>query len=256
MISSTYSGPFLKENDISRQADKPIYTEDQVNDSQTQHTEQALVSCAAVRTELTLSNFTEVQPFTLATNASYPAKVKSKQILLISNTTPTQDTCYNRFLQYYKLPTLLLSQTIETFLKYIQNNYPELYTPQFIKISIYTNEPCSLPNHSLLPFEDILYCYKILLKSTTSSHSTSSSTLELSQLYTSSHIQQNLHLIIATHNVRGFNVASKRQIWQDYCINNNISIAYITETKISYKTKLSFCNNNLFTYYWANSDSS
>ena len=67
---------------------------------------------------------------------------------------------------------------------------------------------------------------------------------------------QNLHLNIVTYNVRGFNIASKRQIWQDYCINYNISIACITETKISSKTKLSFCNNNLFTYYWANSESS
>src|ERR1051325_12203486 len=67
--------------------------------------------------------------------------------------------------------------------------------------------------------------------------------------------QPNIHdlnLTIATHNVRGFNVASKRQIWQDYCTNHDISIASITETKISNKTKLSFCNNNLYTYYWAN----
>src|SRR6185436_9662410 len=65
-----------------------------------------------------------------------------------------------------------------------------------------------------------------------------------------------LNLTIATHNVRGFNEPTKREAWQDYCLNHNISIASITETKISDKTNLFFCNNNFFTYYWSNSPTS
>ena len=35
-----------------------------------------------------------------------------------------------------------------------------------------------------------------------------------------------------------------------------LTIISITKTKILHKTKLFFCNNNLYTYYWANSNSS
>ena len=58
-MSSTFSGPFLEENDVSGQVDKSIYAKDQVI-SQTQRTEQTLETCAAVRTELkTASDPTE-----------------------------------------------------------------------------------------------------------------------------------------------------------------------------------------------------
>ena len=49
-MSSTNSGPFLEENDVSRRVGKPIYVEEPINDGQTQHTEQTLDSCTAVRT--------------------------------------------------------------------------------------------------------------------------------------------------------------------------------------------------------------
>ena len=35
MMSSTNSGPFLEENDVSRRVGKPIYMEEPINDSQT-----------------------------------------------------------------------------------------------------------------------------------------------------------------------------------------------------------------------------
>ena len=40
-----------KENEISRQINKPIYVKGQVNDGQTQCTGQTIVSCTAVKAE-------------------------------------------------------------------------------------------------------------------------------------------------------------------------------------------------------------
>ena len=48
MMYSTNSRPFSEENDVSRQAVKPIYAEDWVNDGQAQHTGKTTVSFAAV----------------------------------------------------------------------------------------------------------------------------------------------------------------------------------------------------------------
>ena len=47
---------FNKENDVSGQAKKPIYMENQDNDSQTQCTEQTMELFAAVRAELQTVN--------------------------------------------------------------------------------------------------------------------------------------------------------------------------------------------------------
>src|SRR5260364_288922 len=52
IMSFIDNGPFLEENDISRQVDKSIYMKDQVDDGQTQCTGQAMVPLAAMRTEL------------------------------------------------------------------------------------------------------------------------------------------------------------------------------------------------------------
>ena len=57
------------------------------------------------------------------------------------------------------------------------------------------------PDHSLLPFKDFYYCSHIPLKSNTT-NSQSSEQFN----------PHNLYLNIATHNVRGFGKASKRQI--------------------------------------------
>src|SRR5260363_22315 len=76
MMFSTYSGPFLKENDVSRRAGKPIYAEDQVYDGQIQCTGQAMVSCSAVKTELkTASASTEINPSTSDTISSCHTEV-------------------------------------------------------------------------------------------------------------------------------------------------------------------------------------
>src|SRR5260364_200742 len=52
MMSSTFNGPFLEENEVSGQVVKSIYVEDQIYDSQIQYTGQAMLSCAAVKLSL------------------------------------------------------------------------------------------------------------------------------------------------------------------------------------------------------------
>jgi len=121
MMSSTSCRPFLEENDISRQAEKPIYAEDQDNDGQTQRTGQTMVSCAAVRTEHKTASASTEHKHTSDTNSSHPSEVQTLQNLNQNTST----TCYNRFLRYYKLPILLPSQTIGSFLRYIHDNYPQ-----------------------------------------------------------------------------------------------------------------------------------
>src|SRR6185437_2272845 len=80
IVSSTDSGPLLKENDISKQAEMPIYADEQCYDSQTQRTEQATVSCTAVRTALkTASASTEEQ--TLASDPKLSSHSEAESIL-------------------------------------------------------------------------------------------------------------------------------------------------------------------------------
>ena len=60
---------------------------------------------------------------------------------------------------------------------------------------------------------------------------------------------------IVSHNVRGLNNITKKQLWEDFCITNNFNIISLTETKLTdFKTK--FFNTNHFTYYLTNSDTS
>ena len=59
MMSSIEHGPFSEENDVSGRVVKSIYAENQVNDGQTQRTEQAMALFAAVRAEHTVSESTE-----------------------------------------------------------------------------------------------------------------------------------------------------------------------------------------------------
>ena len=251
-MSSTSCRPFLEENDISRQAEKPIYAKDQDNDGQTQRTGQTMVSCAAVRTEHKTASASTEHKHTSDTNSSHPSEVQTLQNLNQNTST----TCYNRFLRYYKLPILLPSQTIGSFLRYIHDNYPQYYSQQYIKISIYINkttdykeahiylpdDPTPLSNHSLLRFEDLLLCDKILLKSSPSNPTIlPQSTNPL------------LTLNIATHNVQGYNNPEKKLLWEEYCSKNNLHIISITETKIADLPSNRFLNTSQFSYFWSNS---
>src|SRR6185437_6762250 len=73
---STFCGPYSEENDVSRQAGKPIYVEELINDSQTQRTEQTLASCTTLRTEYTASSSTEDNYSTSDTISSSPSEVQ------------------------------------------------------------------------------------------------------------------------------------------------------------------------------------
>src|SRR6185437_17051806 len=74
MMSFTKSVPFLEENDVSRQAGKPIYVKDQANDGQTQCTGQTMVSSATVKTEYTASASIEGNSNFSDNNSSHPSE--------------------------------------------------------------------------------------------------------------------------------------------------------------------------------------
>ena len=103
MMSSTICGPFSEENDVSRQAGKPIYVEESSNDGQTQRTEQTLDSCTAVRAGHTVSDFAEDLTLSSDTKPSHPS----------------EETCFNKFLHKYNLPLLPLPQTLKSFLHHL-----------------------------------------------------------------------------------------------------------------------------------------
>jgi hypothetical protein len=174
-------------------------------------------------------------------------------------------TCFNKFLLYYNLLLLPHSQTIQTLIQHIDkhNNNKTVSSITFSVNSSYNETHIYLPNDTLLSDHIIIapyflpLFYKLPLRS-----NPSSSTPTLSDPFSNDHYptpidynstlhspnssSHHLNLTIATHNVRGFNDLTKREAWQDYCLNNDISIASITETKISDKTNLFFCNNNFF----------
>src|SRR6185436_13655022 len=161
MMSSTFSRPFLEENDVSGQVVKSIYAENQVNDSQTQRTGQAMALFAAVRTELKMaSNPTEdTQP------KSFSTSLNSYDL----------NTCYNKFLQYYHLPLLPSQPTIKMFFQHLQQtNYTHLLNTSTITLKtdkteahIYLlHELTILPDHYISSTND---CLDIPLKSQSNS---------------------------------------------------------------------------------------
>ena len=80
----TTCGPFLEENDDSRQAEKPIVVKDQDYDGQTQRTGQAMVSSTAVQAELKM--------------VSDSVEDITNTIFILNASTPTEiDKCYKKF---------------------------------------------------------------------------------------------------------------------------------------------------------------
>ena len=88
-MSFTKSVPFLEENDVSRRAGKPIYVEEPINDSQTQRTEQTLVSCTAVKAGHTVSDSIEGSQNVSVSISSNPTETPSKNIFLTTSNQPT-----------------------------------------------------------------------------------------------------------------------------------------------------------------------
>ena len=87
-------GLFSEENDVSGWVVKSIYVENQVNDSQTQRTEQAMALFAAVRAEHMVSEPTEE----LSTFLDFISSSHIKEELYDSsyNTLYDLDSCYNQ----------------------------------------------------------------------------------------------------------------------------------------------------------------
>ena len=119
----TVSKPILEENDVSRQVVKPIYVATQINDSQTQRTEQTFEFGTVVKTEHTASAYIEdllVLPI--------PTSLEPFEAL----------TCYNTFLKFHNMDLLKTDQTIGSFMKYLkeknsQNQQDSLSTNNSMK---------------------------------------------------------------------------------------------------------------------------
>src|SRR6185436_10206258 len=132
----------------------------------------------------------------------------------------------------------------------IKNDYSEahVYLPP---------EPKPLPNHFILPAQAIWHFTNIQLKSDT--HNLSSDPF-YNILYTPNFPNtsyQPLLLSICTHNVRGYNEDLKQQVWEDYCLSNNLNIIGITETKISQDNAIiKLQKSQHYSYYWSCSNSS
>ena len=131
--------------------DKPIDAKDQVNDGQTQHTEQTMESSAAMKVRHTASALPEVTKHILVTNSPIPTRI------------PTFP-CYNSFLNYHKLPLLSLpNPNLYTFLLHIYKNTTNLafkisVNSQLTETHIYNNlnDPI-LPLHTIiLPLTTII----------------------------------------------------------------------------------------------------
>ena len=88
-MSFTKSVPFLEENDVNRRAGKPIYVEEPINDSQTQHTEQTLVSCTAVKAGHMVSDSIEGFQNVSVSILPNPSETPSKNIFLTTSNQPT-----------------------------------------------------------------------------------------------------------------------------------------------------------------------
>jgi len=235
-MSSTSCGLFLEENVVSRLVEKSIYMKDQLYDSQTQQTEQALISSATVRTEYTASAFTEDPQLPSATIIS----------------TPTEDNlCYNKFLSYYNLLILPSSQTLKSFYQHLQHiNYT-----QIPKISInlaktethvYTNyNDLLLSNHIILSPHDQLQYSHLPLKSNLNNISTTNNNFNnnnnTSIEYTS------LALKIASININSLLQPNKQLALSEILNNVSFEILGISETHLSTKEG-NFLNKHIQNY--------
>src|SRR6185295_6162998 len=101
-MSFTKSVPFLEENDVSRRAGKPIYAKDQVNDGQTQRTEQTMVSSTTVKTEYTASTSIEGNSNFSETNTSHPSEI------------PTSNNIFSTTPSHSYIPTMFINTPTST----------------------------------------------------------------------------------------------------------------------------------------------
>jgi len=164
----------------------------------------------------------------------------------------------------------------------IKNDYSEahVYLP-------FESKP--LKNHFIPPLQCIWHFPNILLKSDTTTEHNLLNLTNLSNtslpLYSSPSILQtpliqpshsptsapspsifrpctnyfsdfSLNLNLATYNIQGFNNPEKKFLMEKYCLQNNLHIISLTETKIAETKNKKFYNNHQFSYYWSNCSTS
>src|SRR5207253_1418686 len=176
----------------------------------------------------------------------------------VTNTsTPTEDnSCFNKFLQYYNLPKLSNTQTLKTFIQHLyQNNYLQILK---ISISLFKTEThvyinyndLLLLNHALLPTNKFLQYYNLPIKSNLNyipnTNNNTNNTNTISIEYTS------LLLKIASININSLLQPNKQLTITETLNNNSYEILGISETYLSTKEGV-FLNKNIKNYmsYWS-----
>lgn len=129
-------------------------------------------------------------------------------------------TCYNKFLKYYSHFPLNSPQTINSFLIYLQNTYPEIDTTT-IKFSINSTFK---ETHILLPSESLHKTHKYI-----NIHLCPKNFLHLPLLSTT--IGN-----IATINARGLNTITKQNSIHSLINHHSLDILGISETRLSPKS--------------------
>ena len=198
---------------------KPIYVATQINDGQTQYTEQNFEFSTAVKTEHTVSAYIEdllVLPI--------PTSLEPFEAL----------TCYNTFLKFHNMDPLKTDQTIGSFMKYLKEK--KFTKPTRFSINKQLNKAhiyllCNnniLSNHIPLNLFTLFQYYNTPLRTFTNliipnfddNLNISNPTTNFSNNFNSQTItntdtnntNNSLSLNIVTHNVRGYNNPLKKQL--------------------------------------------
>src|SRR5437868_10805664 len=236
----TVSKPILEENDVSRRVVKPIYVATQINDSQTQRTEQTFEFGTVVKTEHTVSVYIEdllVLPI--------PTSLEPFEAL----------TCYNIFLKFYNMDPLKTNQTIGSFMKYLKEK--EFTKPTRFSINKQLNKAhiyllCNdniFSNHTPLNLFTLFQYYNTPLRTFTNlitpnfddnlnipnstTNFSNNSNLQTITNTNTNNTNNSLSLNIVTHNIRGYNNPLKKQLWKDFCLSYNYNIIRLTEIKLT-----------------------
>src|SRR5260363_387208 len=183
--------------------------------------------------------------------------------------------CYNKFLSYYKLQLLPSPQTIAFFTQFIKSNYPTFFSEQYINLSVQIknkynteeahiylpHETSLLPNHSPLPFKNLINFLNIPLKSNYPTNIPSLQTCELFLNQPSIHPTPNPSLTleyasipikIASLNINGLTQPNKKLSILEALNNNSFEILGLSETHLSIKER-KFFNNQIpnYTSFWS-----
>src|SRR5260363_306947 len=167
-------------------------------------------------------------------------------------------TCYNKFLSYHKLQLLPSPQTIASFTQFIKSNYSTFFSEQYIKLFVQIknkynseeayiyllHETSLLPNHSPLPFKNLINFLNIPLKSNCPTNIPSLQTCELSLNQPSIHPTSNpsptleyasIPIKIASLIINGLIQPNKKLSILEALNNNSFEILGLSETHLLIK---------------------